>query len=89
MIYGVVLRTQNSILFSFISGTAQIKINFNQCRRKITFRRFRNADECHKFYTYKINRNGDERNNIQKTSNDVFYAKFIQLLQQRLSGLDF
>ena len=27
IIYGVVLRTQNSILFSFISGTAQTKIN--------------------------------------------------------------
>ena len=89
IIYGVVLRTQNSILFSFISGTAQIKINFNQCRRKIKIRKFPNADECHKFYSYIINKNGDERNNIQKTSNDVFYAKFIQLLQQRLAGLDF
>jgi hypothetical protein len=32
IIYGVVLRTQNSILFSFISGTAQIKISIHQCR---------------------------------------------------------
>ena len=92
IIYGVVLRTQNSILFSFISGTAQTKISIHQCRRnkrKRRFRRFRNVDDCHKFYTYIINRNGNVRNNIQKTSNDVFKAKFIQLLQQRLAGLDF
>ena len=36
-----------------------------------------------------INKNGKLKNNIQKTSNDVFKAKLIQLLQQRLAGLDF
>ena len=36
-----------------------------------------------------IKKNGKLKNNIQKTSNDVFKAKFIQLLQQRLAGLDF
>ena len=36
-----------------------------------------------------FNKNAQLRNNIQKISNDVFIAKFIQLLQQRLAGLDF
>ena len=90
MIYGVVLRTQNTLLFSFIYGRAQAKISVNQCRNnQIKVIRMANPDKCHEIHKNMINKRGDIRNNIQKISNEVFIGKFIQFLQNRLSGLDF
>ena len=95
IIYGIVLRTQNSLVFSFIFGRAQAKISIHQCRfnnRKnilLRLRQINNPDDCHRFVMKFFNKNAQLRNNIQKISNDVFIAKFIQLLQQRLAGLDF
>ena len=53
IIYGVVLRTQNSLVFSFIFGRAQAKISIHQCRfnnrKNILLRQINNPDDCHRF----------------------------------------
>ena len=89
MIYGVVLRTQNSLVFSFIYGRAQAKISVNQCWNLGKMFRRINPDQCHQIYPKFMSKNAAMRNNVQKVSNQVFFGKFIQLLQKRLSGLDF
>ena len=90
MIYGVVLRTQNSLVFSFIYGRAHARISVNQCRNnQVKFLRNANPDKCYEIHKNMISKNGGIRNNIKKISNEVFIGKFIQFLQNRLSGLDF
>ena len=89
IIYGVVLRTQNSLVFSFIYGRAQAKISVNQCWNLGKMFRRINPDQCHQIYPKFMSKNAAMRNNVQKVSNQVFFGKFIQLLQKRLSGLDF
>ena len=89
IIYGVVLRTQNSLVFSFIYGRAQAKISVNQCWNLGKMFRRINPEQCHQIYPKFMSKNAAMRNNVQKVSNQVFFGKFIQLLQKRLSGLDF
>ena len=97
-IYGVVLKTQKSIILSYIIGKGEVNINPIICQTKRRggrgFIRIRDKD-CNKIilneklmknYKFFINVNPAQ---IKNTSKAVFLTKFIEQLKERLNGLDF
>ena len=95
LIYGVVLKTQKSIILSYIIGKGSVNINPINCKVKgLTFL-LKNPKDCNKIMTdQKIRKKfmtviKYNPTQVQNTSKDIFIGKFIELVRERLKGLDF
>ena len=95
LIYGVVLKTQKSIILSYIIGKGEVNINPINCKVKgLTFL-LKNPKDCNKIITDDKIRRAFNRmitlnsNQVQNNSKSVFIGKFIELVRERLKGLDF
>ena len=95
LIYGVVLKTQKSIILSYIIGKGEVNINPINCKVKgLTFL-LKNPKDCNKIMTdQKIRKKfmtviKYNPTQVQNTSKDIFIGKFIELLRERLKDFDF
>ena len=95
LIYGVVLKTQKSIILSYIIGKGEVNINPINCKVKgLTFL-LKNPKDCNKIMTdQKIRKKfmaviKYNPTQVQNTSKDIFIGKFIELLRERLNDYDF
>ena len=96
MIYGVVLKTQKSIILSYIIGKGEVNINPIKCKNKhLKGLLGKNPKDCNQIILNEqlrkkkgkyINLNPDQ---VKNTSKAVFLTKFIEQLKERLNGLDF
>ena len=94
LIYGVVLKTQKSIILSYIIGKGEVNINPINCKVKgLTFL-LKNPKDCNKIMTdQKIRKKfmtviKYNPTQVQNTSKDIFIGKFIELLRERLKDFD-
>ena len=94
LIYGVVLKTQKSIILSYIIGKGTVNINPINCKVKgLTFL-LKNPKDCNKIMTdQKIRKKfmtviKYNPTQVQNTSKDIFIGKFIELLRERLKDFD-
>ena len=95
LIYGVVLKTQKSIILSYIIGKGEVNINPINCKVKgLTFL-LKNPKDCNKIMTdQKIRKKfmtviKYNPTQVQNTSKDIFIGKFIELLREKLKDFDF
>ena len=95
LIYGVVLKTQKSIILSYIIGKGEVNINPINCKVKgLTFL-LKNPKDCNKIMTdQKIRKKfmtviKYNPTQVQNTSKDIFIGKFIELLRKKLKDFDF
>ena len=95
LIYGVVLKTQKSIILSYIIGKGEVNINPINCKVKgLTFL-LKIPKDCNKIMTdQKIRKKfmtviKYNPTQVQNTSKDIFIGKFIELLRERLNDYDF
>ena len=96
MIYGVVLKTQKSIILSYIIGKGEVNINPIKCKNKHLKGLLRkNPKDCNQIILNEqlrkkkgkyINLNPDQ---VKNTSKALFLTKFIEHIKERLNGLDF
>jgi hypothetical protein len=89
-----VLKTQKSIILSYIIGKGEVNINPINCKVKgLTFL-LKNPQDCNKIMTdQKIRKKfmtviKYNSTQVQNTSKDIFIGKFIELLRERLKDLD-
>ena len=95
-IYGVVLKTQKSIILSYIIGNGEANINPIICKNRPLNGLLRNNPKgCNKIildnkirkrFQKIIKVNPDQ---VKNTSKAVFLIKFVQQVKERLNGLDF
>ena len=95
LIYGVVLKTQKSIILSYMIGKGEVNINPINCKVKgLTFL-LKNPKDCNKIMTdQKIRKKfmtviKYNPTQVQNTSKDIFIGKFIELLREKLKDFDF
>ena len=94
LIYGVVLKTQKSIILSYIIGKGEVNINPINCKVKGLISLLKNPKGCNKIMTdQKIRKKfmtviKYNPTQVQNTSKDIFIGKFIELLRERLKDLD-
>ena len=95
LIYGVVLKTQKSIILSYIIGKGEVNINPINCKVKgLTFL-LKIPKDCNKIMTdQKIRKKfmaviKYNPTQVQNTSKDIFIGKFIELLREKLKDFDF
>ena len=94
LIYGVVLKTQKSIILSYIIGKGTVNINPINCKVKGLISLLKNPKGCNKIMTdQKIRKKfmtviKYNPTQVQNTSKDIFIGKFIELLRERLKDLD-
>ena len=96
LIYGVVLKTQKSIILSYIIGKGEVNINPINCKKGyLIILLAKNPKDCNKIITDDKIRRAFNRmitlnsNQVQNNSKSVFIGKFIELVRERLKGLDF
>ena len=94
LIYGIVLKTQKSIILSYIIGKGEVNINPINCKVKGLIFLLKNHKGCNKIITdQKIRKKfmtviKYNSTQVQNTSKDIFIGKFIELLRERLKDLD-
>ena len=96
LIYGVVLKTQKSIILSYIIGKGEVNINPVNCKKGyLILLILKNPKDCNRIITDEKIRRAFHRiitlnsNQVQNNSKSVFIGKFIELIRERLKGLDF
>jgi len=95
LIYGIVLKTQKSIILSYMIGKGEVNINPINCKVKGLISLLKNPKGCNKIMTdQKIRKKfmtviKYNPTQVQNTSKDIFIGKFIELLRERLNDYDF